>query len=30
MRVHAVANEVERILNPPGDYVVPLSALSVR
>jgi integrase len=28
--VQAVANEVERILNPPGDNVVPLGARSVR
>jgi len=28
--VQAVANEVERILNPPGDNVVPLGARTVR
>jgi integrase len=28
--VQAVANEIERILNPPGDNVVPLGARSVR
>jgi integrase len=28
--VQAVANEVERILNPPGDNVVPLATHSVR
>jgi integrase len=28
--VQAVADEVERILNPPGDNVVPLGARSVR
>jgi hypothetical protein len=28
--VQAVANEVERILNPPGDNVVPVGARSAR
>jgi hypothetical protein len=28
--VQAVANEVEHILNPPGDNVVPLGTRSVR